>query len=84
MYSGRAISHKGIEELEKGASLEDVVIVFQKAKQEDDESRLVAFAGTGVGLVNSTLPAGEIVQEVRAQALQVIEKLGSTSTTSRV
>ena len=44
MYSGRAISHKGIEELEKGASLEDVVIVFQKAKQEDDESCLVAFA----------------------------------------
>lgn len=44
MYSGRAISHKGIEELEKGASLEDVAAAFQKAEQEGDESRLVAFA----------------------------------------
>ena len=44
MYSGRAVSHKGIEELEKGASLEDVTAAFQKAKQENDESRLVTFA----------------------------------------
>ena len=49
-----------------------------------DTYSLIFNRGTGVGLVNSTLPAGEIVQEVRAQALQVIEKLGSTSTTSRV
>ncbi|KAI0403697.1 2-nitropropane dioxygenase [Xylaria palmicola] len=74
-YSGRAVVHKGIEDLENGASLEDVTAAFQKAKEEGDESRFVTFAGTGVGLIDNPVPAGEIVAQVTAEALQIIQKL---------
>ncbi|KAI1132505.1 2-nitropropane dioxygenase [Nemania abortiva] len=74
-YSGRAVLHKGIQDLENGASLEDVTAAFQKAKEEGDEARFVTFAGTGVGLVEKPVPAGEIVAEVTSEALQIIQKL---------
>ncbi|KAI1308367.1 2-nitropropane dioxygenase [Xylaria venustula] len=74
-YAGRAFLHKGIQDLEKGASLEDVSAAFQRANEEGDESRLVVFAGTGAGLVGSPIPARQIVTEVTAEALQTIQRL---------
>lgn len=44
LYGGRAITHQGIVDLEKGAPLEEVVTAFQKARDAGDESRLVSFA----------------------------------------
>ncbi|TGJ77607.1 hypothetical protein E0Z10_g10662 [Xylaria hypoxylon] len=76
-YSGRALLHKGIQEIENGVSLEDVTAAFHKAKEEGDESRLVTFAGTGVGLIDNPVPAGEIVTQATTEALEVIRKLKS-------
>ncbi|KAI1327438.1 2-nitropropane dioxygenase [Xylariaceae sp. FL0255] len=75
VYSARAISHKGLDDLGKGASLEDIAAAYQRAQKEGDESRLVAFAGTGVGLINEPVPAGEIVAGATAEALQIIQRL---------
>ncbi|KAI1169671.1 2-nitropropane dioxygenase [Nemania sp. FL0916] len=77
-YSARAVVHKGIIELENGSSLEDVTEAYQKAREDDDESRLVTFAGTGLGLIHDPLPAGEIVGQVTADARQVIQLLKTT------
>ncbi|KAI0412801.1 2-nitropropane dioxygenase [Xylaria grammica] len=76
-YSGRAVLHKGIQEIENGASLEDVTAAFHKAKEEGDESRLVTFAGTGVGLIDNPVPAGKIVAQATSEALEIIQKLKS-------
>ncbi|KAI0972438.1 2-nitropropane dioxygenase [Xylaria arbuscula] len=74
-YASRAFLHKGIQDLENGASLADVSAAFQKANEEGDESRLVVFGGTGAGLIGNPIPAGQIVTEVTAEAVQIIQKL---------
>ncbi|GAW18797.1 hypothetical protein ANO14919_082790 [Xylariales sp. No.14919] len=76
-YSGRAVLHKGIQEIENGASLDDVTAAFHRAKEEGDESRLVTFAGTGVGLIDNPVPAGKIVAQATSEALEIIQKLKS-------
>ncbi|KAI0872204.1 2-nitropropane dioxygenase [Hypoxylon argillaceum] len=77
LYSGRALLHKGIQEIENGVPLDNVTAAFHKAKEEGDESRLVTFAGTGVGLIDNPVPAGEIVTQATTEALEVIRNLKS-------
>ncbi|KAI0134374.1 2-nitropropane dioxygenase [Xylariales sp. AK1849] len=76
-YAGRTITHPGIVELENGVAFEEVVASFKKARECRDHSRLVTWAGTGIGLVTRSQPAGEIVREVRDEALQIIGKLAT-------
>ncbi|KAI6269109.1 hypothetical protein MCOR26_008874 [Pyricularia oryzae] len=87
LYAGRVIRHAGLQDLANGVPLQEVHESFKKAVAEDDETRMVTFAqvvpidrGTGVGLVHESQPAGEIVREVRAEALAVIEKLSAQLT----
>lgn len=75
LYAGRVIRHAGLQDLANGVPLQEVHESFKKAVAEDDETRMVTFAGTGVGLVHESQPAGEIVREVRSEALAVIDKL---------
>ncbi|KAI1875673.1 uncharacterized protein JN550_001959 [Neoarthrinium moseri] len=76
-YTARAITHQGIVDLEHGNSVENVAASFNEAKQQGDESRLVTFAGTGVGLVKAPKPAAEIVDEVRSEALQLFNTISA-------
>ncbi|KAK8080226.1 FMN-dependent 2-nitropropane dioxygenase [Apiospora hydei] len=75
LYAGRTILHSGLEDIANGVSIEQVHGAFKNAMSEGDEKRMITFAGTGVGLANKSQPAGEIVHEVRAEALAVIAKL---------
>ncbi|KAK8059994.1 2-nitropropane dioxygenase [Apiospora saccharicola] len=75
LYAGRTILHSGLADIENGVPVERVNESFMKAVAEGDETRMITFSGTGVGLVRSSKPAGEIVQEVRDEALAVIARL---------
>ncbi|KAK8042332.1 2-nitropropane dioxygenase protein [Apiospora phragmitis] len=79
LYAGRTILHSGLEDIENGVPIEKVHDSFKKAVAEGDETRMVTFAGTGVGLAHKSQPAGEIVHEVRAEALAIIAKLRGNS-----
>ncbi|ELQ36371.1 2-nitropropane dioxygenase [Pyricularia oryzae Y34] len=95
LYAGRVIRHAGLQDLANGVPLQEVHESFKKAVAEDDETRMVTFAqvaplimtnspsGTGVGLVHESQPAGEIVREVRSEALAVIDKLKAQLTVPR-
>ncbi|KAK7927480.1 Nitronate monooxygenase [Apiospora marii] len=75
LYAGRTVIHSGLQDIEHGIPIEQVHESFKKAMAEGDETRMITFSGAGVGLVRSSKPAGEVVQDVRAEALAVIAKL---------
>ncbi|KAK8051655.1 hypothetical protein PG993_003040 [Apiospora rasikravindrae] len=75
LYAGRTILHPGLDDIANGVPIEQVHKSFVEAVAEGDETRMITFAGTGVGLANKSQPAGEIVHEVRAEALAVIANL---------
>jgi len=39
------------------------------------QGRLTTYAGTGVGMLKSVKPAGEVVQDVRKEAEELLAKL---------
>ena len=60
-YTGRAISNKTLEEQLSGRDVEELKKDYAVAAKSSDYSRVVCWAGTGVGSINDILPAGEIV-----------------------
>ncbi|KAK8010986.1 2-nitropropane dioxygenase [Apiospora arundinis] len=75
LYAGRTTLHAGLADIANGVPIEKVHESFKTAVAVGDETRMITFAGTGVGLVQKSQSAGEIVHEVRGQALAVIAKL---------
>ena len=79
-YDGRAAVNRGHEDEEGGMSDgENVRLYREELKKGDsawgDHGRMVAYAGTGVGLVRDVKPAAAIVEEVRVQAKEVLERV---------
>ncbi|KAF2086199.1 NPD-domain-containing protein [Saccharata proteae CBS 121410] len=78
-YDGRGLVNASVEDFRKGMSLEENRRLFGEAANGRDgglgeeRRRVTVWAGTGVGLVNEVKPAGEIVAEVRSEAVKVIE-----------
>ncbi|KAK3316705.1 FMN-dependent 2-nitropropane dioxygenase [Apodospora peruviana] len=78
LYDGRAIIGSSYQDHAKGVSLEENVKLFKDAKEAGDNSRMVTWAGTGVGLVKEASPAGDIVRDTREVAKQRIQFLQQT------
>ncbi|KAB5571818.1 FMN-dependent 2-nitropropane dioxygenase [Coniochaeta sp. 2T2.1] len=76
-YDGRGIAGASYKDHASGMSLEDNLKKYDAAKEAGDHSRTVTWAGTGVGLVKRDIPAGDIVKEVREEAIKRIQALQS-------
>ena len=79
-YDGRMIRNKGHEDEEAGMGDEENVRLYKEELRRGDEAwgahgRMVAYAGTGVGLVRSVQRAGSIVEETRRDARKILERL---------
>ncbi|KAH6986792.1 FMN-dependent 2-nitropropane dioxygenase [Ilyonectria destructans] len=74
-YDGRAIISKSYEDHVSGVAIEENIKRLSEAQASGDMSRNLIWAGTGVGLVKETLPAGDIVKEVRETAKRRIRAL---------
>jgi nitronate monooxygenase len=80
-YNARGVLNQSFWDSGKGMSEEDNRKLYEEEiKKGDagwgDQGRMTTYAGTGVGLVRKTQPAGEIVQEVLKDAN---ERLGTVS-----
>ncbi|TGO53374.1 hypothetical protein BOTNAR_0297g00070 [Botryotinia narcissicola] len=69
-YDGRALLNKGHEDEFAGMSDEENVRLYKKELKDGDKAwgshgRMVAYSGTGVGLIKSVMPAEKIIQETR-------------------
>ncbi|GAB7332659.1 hypothetical protein MBLNU13_g04416t1 [Cladosporium sp. NU13] len=79
-YDGRAAVNRGHDDEESGmADAENVRLYREELEKGDsawgDHGRMVTYAGTGVGLVRNVKPAAAIVEEVRSQARDVLERV---------
>lgn len=80
-YGGRGITNQSYTDSLSGMTLEDNKKLYDAAMKQGDEGwgergRLTTYAGTGIGLARDIRAAGEIVQEVRKDA---IDRLRSAS-----
>ena len=75
VYDGRGIITTSMRDLQAGVSLDEVQKRFKQAADSGDNlSRAVIWSGTGVGMINEILPAGEIVKQVQADARRVLQE----------
>lgn len=82
MYNARAVVNQSYYDAEAGMPLEENKRLYDVAMQEGDagwgvQGRLTTYAGTGVGLVTRVMKAGDIVRQVRADAVQNLRSMRS-------
>ncbi|KAF7896501.1 hypothetical protein EAF00_006515 [Botryotinia globosa] len=69
-YDGRALLNKGHEDEKAGMSDEENVRLYKEELKYGDKAwgshgRMVAYSGTGAGLIKSVMPAEKIIEETR-------------------
>lgn len=80
-YDGRGVINESyVDAVEKGLSDEENKRLYDEETKKGDDGwgptgRMTTYAGTGVGLVRETLPAGAIVEGVRNEAEDVIRNM---------
>lgn len=78
-YDGRAIRNQGHCDEDAGMSDAENVRLFKEEVQRGDEAwgshgRMVAYAGTGLGLISEIKPAASIIEEVSEGARAVLRE----------
>lgn len=86
-YGGRGITNQSYTDSLSGMTLEDNKKLYDAAIKQGDEGwgergRLTTYAGTGIGLVREVKAAGEIVQEVRSDAIDRLRRVASQCASS--
>lgn len=82
-YNARAVLNQSYYNAEAGMSLDENKELYDAALHEGGDAswgvdgRLTTYAGTGVGLVTRVMKAGDIVREVRADAVQCLRDMQS-------
>ncbi|PPQ65882.1 hypothetical protein CVT24_011213 [Panaeolus cyanescens] len=71
---GRGLRNDTVKDFEDGVDIETLREKTSVAQKAGDASRMVIWAGTGVGLVNQVLPAQDIVAELHEQCLQHLRR----------
>ncbi|OCL12279.1 putative oxidoreductase [Glonium stellatum] len=83
-YNARGVVNRSYVEALGGLDEEENKKLYEEALKKGDagwgvDGRLATYAGAGVGLVKDVKKAGDIVEEVRANATGVLERLGKNS-----
>ncbi|CAD6445335.1 25e326fc-a6e7-4a33-a7f2-c58caab12841-CDS [Sclerotinia trifoliorum] len=76
-YDGRALLNKGHEDEKAGMTDEENVRLYREELTKGDEawganSRLIAYSGTGVGLIKNVMSAGKIVEDTAEGVLKIM------------
>ncbi|KAL3463777.1 hypothetical protein BJX64DRAFT_298750 [Aspergillus heterothallicus] len=79
-YDGRGIINKSYTDAMNGMSDEENRALYEEELKKGDlgwgpDARLTTYAGTGVGLVNETLPAADILASVIQGAQEILQHL---------
>jgi nitronate monooxygenase len=78
-YNGRAVANRSYLDAVHGMSEVENQELYKEAMKQGDagwgpEGRMTTYAGTGIGLIHTVQPAGEIVRSVQQEAVQVLQK----------
>lgn len=78
-YDGRALKNLVMDDLGAGLSLEERLKKFDESAAAGDSSRLVVWAGVGVGLTNEISPAEHVVRKLRDEVLHSLKTAAQLS-----
>jgi nitronate monooxygenase len=75
-YDGRALLNKGHQDEKAGMADEENVRLYKEELKRGDDAwgshgRMVAYAGTGVGLIKKVIPAKKIIEEVSNEVPEI-------------
>ncbi|KAJ3569041.1 hypothetical protein NP233_g5317 [Leucocoprinus birnbaumii] len=70
---GRGLRNATVDDYEKGEDIQVLRSKFQEAARNNDVSRAIVWAGTGVGDMRSIKPARELVQELNQECLAYLQ-----------
>jgi nitronate monooxygenase len=78
-YGGRSVLNQSWHDAANGMSFEENKRRHDEALKNGDEgwgekARLTTYAGTGVGLVRSVVPAADVTREVREDAVRITKR----------
>ncbi|GAM88187.1 hypothetical protein ANO11243_062180 [Dothideomycetidae sp. 11243] len=78
-YDGRSLVGKGHHDERSGTADEENVRLYKQESRDGDAAwgshgRMVAYAGTGVGLIQDIKPAAMIVRETQKQAAEILKQ----------
>lgn len=64
---GRGLRNDTVLDFDQGSSLEFIQAKFKEGIKNQDRSRFLVWAGTGVGSMNRVMPAKDLVQELHQE-----------------
>ncbi|EXJ96310.1 hypothetical protein A1O1_01436 [Capronia coronata CBS 617.96] len=78
-YNGRGVVNRTYLDAVHGMSEQENVERYKETVDQGDagwgpEGRMTTYAGTGIGLIKVVMPAGEIVRQVRREAIEVLQR----------
>ncbi|KAJ6470931.1 2-nitropropane dioxygenase [Mycena sanguinolenta] len=71
---GRALANGIIDDHKAGLSLEDRIAKFAKSEQDGDNSRLLVWAGVGVGLTDNINGAADVLRELHEETVEHLQR----------
>ncbi|KAI0199925.1 hypothetical protein F4808DRAFT_430827 [Astrocystis sublimbata] len=83
-YDGRAIVHPSYTDSLAGMSIEENEARYKKAKEAGDDSMMVTWSSTSVGLIRETAPAGDITVRVRNDARMCMMRMTMSARKARL
>ncbi|RYP77357.1 hypothetical protein DL771_001152 [Monosporascus sp. 5C6A] len=81
-YSPRGIINQSWHDFQAGVEFDELKRLHDEAERSGDqgwgpEGRLATYAGAAVGLVHSVKDAGDLVEEIRTEARDILRRLGN-------
>ena len=81
-YMARGIINESFRDWNAGMPIEENQALYKKSLDRgdlgwDEDNRLTAYAGTGVGLVKEVMLAGKIVRSTQKQILEIFKRIKS-------
>ncbi|KAF8188846.1 2-nitropropane dioxygenase [Mycena galopus ATCC 62051] len=72
---GRAIANGIMDDYKAGLSLEERLAKFDESARNGDDSRLVVWAGVGVGLTSEIKGAGDVLRELHQETVEHLQRV---------
>ncbi|KAF9266681.1 inosine monophosphate dehydrogenase [Marasmius fiardii PR-910] len=76
-HDGRALKNNIIQDVEDGLSFEERLRKFDEGKEAGDTSRLIVWAGAGVGLTSSISSAEDVMRELENETINALKRAPS-------
>ncbi|KAJ7220686.1 2-nitropropane dioxygenase [Mycena pura] len=73
-HNGRAIRNQIMDDLNQGLSLEERITKFDESMAKGEDSRLIIWAGVGVGLTSELKATADVLHELHQETIHTLKR----------